>query len=163
MKVQIYKPNSRNQGCACSFSRSFKDGSVFINAVQQASWDEAKKLGSFSANAKNPDKSVAVCLNAFEMANMIDAIDNWRNVELFHVHNDNKTSIKLTIWEKKDFKTKELTGERAWGLSITRNGADSFRLPIEIPEAQLIKQYLIFCLQKIFELDDAEAQNPNSQ
>ena len=51
MSLQIYKPNAKNAGCACSFrfgtDMKTQEPVVFINAIQQHSWDENKKIGSF--------------------------------------------------------------------------------------------------------------------
>ena len=71
MSLQIYKPNAKNAGCACSFrfGVDIKSGEpvVFINAIQQHSWDDNKKIGSFSENRNDPDKSLTVKLNEVEV------------------------------------------------------------------------------------------------
>lgn len=146
MSIAIYKPNAKNEGCACSFSIG-QDGIVFINAVQQFSWDEASKKGSFAENAKNKDKSVAVKLNEWEIGGLINAIDKVQEYKMFHKFEDNQTSINFTVWEKKD-------NTKAFGLSITRNSTDKFRLPIEMTEAQVIKYFLIFALNMRFHAEE---------
>lgn len=162
--ISIYKPNKKNEGCACSFSLG-NDGSIFINAVQQFSWDENKKTGSFSENAKNKDKSIAIKLNAVEAGGIINAIERMADWKAYHSYEDNTTQIQLTVWEKTDFKTKEPTGEKAFGLSLLRNSTDKFKLPIELGEAQLIKQFLIWCLNEIFfaDLNAQKKKNTNTQ
>lgn len=157
--ISIYKPNSKNTGCACSFSRA-ADGSIFLNAVQQYSWDDKAKTGSFSENAKDKDKSVSVKLNQWEAGGLIRALNNWEQKDTplfnaFHSHEDNKTSITLTSWLKKD-------GVKAYGLSIVRNSADKFRLPIEPSEAQVILNYLTFCLSMNFMENERSKKNTNS-
>ena len=61
----IYKPNSFNSGCAFSFKIVEKDKegndqkpSFLVQSIKQASWDSQKKTGSFSANAKDPEKNI---------------------------------------------------------------------------------------------------------
>ena len=67
MSLQIYKPNAKNAGCACSFrfgvDLKSQEPVVFINAIQQHSWDNNNKIGSFSENRNDPDKSLTVKLN----------------------------------------------------------------------------------------------------
>ena len=139
MKIlSIYKPNKKNEGCACSFSLG-NDGNVYINAVQQFSWDENKKTGSFAENAKNKEKSIAIKLNNFECGGIIRAIRTFSEFNAFHSYEDNKTSIKFSTWEKS-------AGIPAFGLSITRNGADKFKLPIETSEAEVIMIFLERCI-----------------
>ena len=52
MNVAIYKPNSKNTGCAFSFrvSTQGKLPVFYVNAIQQHSWDDKKKTGSFIKN-----------------------------------------------------------------------------------------------------------------
>lgn len=140
--ISIYKPNKKNEGCACSFSLG-QDGSVYINAVKQFSWDDAKRTGSFSENAKDKDKSISVKLNAFECGGIIRAIRTYSDFSAFHSYEDNKTSIDFKTWVKKD-------ETKAFGLSIVRNGADKFRLPIEAGEAEIIMLYLHKCVSASF-------------
>ena len=56
--ISFYKPNSKNTGTACSFSVNSKDNSVWGSLIKQSSWNDAKKIGSFSENQNNPNKSV---------------------------------------------------------------------------------------------------------
>ena len=73
----------------------------------------------------------------------------------FHKKNDDTTIIKLTPWDKKrKFINKD--GEDwhetpAWGISVTRNSSQTFKLPIEAGESvvleQLLKSYINDCLE----------------
>ena len=151
--ISIYKPNRKNEGCACSFSLG-RDGDVFINAVQQFSRDAAQNTGSFKENAQNKDKSIAVKLGQFELGGIIHAITNWQAWKAFHKYEDNSTSIAITPWEKNDADKNNGVATKAYGLKITRNSADVYKLPIELGEAELIKQFLIFCLNEKFFADE---------
>lgn len=146
--ISIYKPNKKNEGCACSFSLS-NDNTVFINAVQQFSWDESKRTGSFNENAKNKDKSIAVKLSDIEVGGLIHAIRTYTEFKMFHSYEDNKTAIDLTTWTRKG-RNEGDAGIPAFGLSITRNGSDKFKLPLELQEAELIMEFLKSCLRKNF-------------
>ena len=65
MQYNLYKPNSKSTGCAFSFKVIEKDKegnptkpTFLIQAIKQASWDSNRKTGSFSANAKDPEKNI---------------------------------------------------------------------------------------------------------
>ena len=64
-QYDLYKPNSFNSGCAFSFKiiEQDKEGnktkpSVLVQSIKQASWNGKTKNGSFSANAKDPEKNI---------------------------------------------------------------------------------------------------------
>jgi len=154
--IGIYRPNSKNSGCACSFYFG-NDGNVYINAIQQYSWDNNKKIGSFSENSKNSDKSISVKLSIFECGGLIHAIDSYEEYSMFHSYKDDKTQISFKPWVKNDPKN-----TKAFGLSIVRNSSDKFRIPIEYSDAVVIKQFLIFCLNKTF-LANEKKKSSNSQ
>ena len=154
--ISIYKPNKKNEGCACSFYMG-RDGNIYMNSIQQFSWNEEKRTGSFSENAKNKDKSISVKINEFEAGGIISAIDHFGEFSAFHSYEDNKTQISFKAWEKNDDKK-----TKAFGLSITRNTTDKFKLPIEQGEAQVIKYFLIDCINKK-SLANEQKKSPDTQ
>ena len=81
MIVQYYKPNSRNTGCAFSFdigaNNKNQEPCVYIRAVKQYSWNDKSRSGSFSENAKDPDKSISIKLNEIEVGGFIRAIEKY--------------------------------------------------------------------------------------
>ena len=100
MSLQIYKPNAKNAGCACSFrfgvDMKNKEPVVFVNAIQQHSWDDNKKIGSFSENRNNPDKNLTIKLNEVECGEFISAFESRHDYSSYHDFDDNKTSIKIS-------------------------------------------------------------------
>ena len=73
MQYNLYKPNTKNTGCAFSFKIITKDKegnpskpTFLIQAIKQASWDSNKRTGSFSANAKDPEKNIYCKINENE-------------------------------------------------------------------------------------------------
>jgi hypothetical protein len=158
MKYQIYKPNSKNTGCAMSFSvGTGKDGSpnLYISAIQQASWDDSTKRGSFSANTKNPQKSGNFKMNANEAGEMLSSLRSRIPVVFFHKFNDDTTIIKFTPWDK-DRVIKDQGGDKtypspAFGLSISKNSSSVFKVALEAGEtevlAELLKQYIRWDLE----------------
>jgi hypothetical protein len=165
MSIQIYKPNKNNTGFAFSFymGESQKDGSpsLFINAISQHSWDDRKKIGSFSGNKNDQEKNISIKFNEFECGSIISAITNRYEWNTYHAYEDNKTQIKLSPWDKQvtqtkiNSKTKETYEEKitlpAFGLVLTRNGNQIFKIPIEPGEAECIKSLCQFIITKLCE------------
>jgi hypothetical protein len=145
--IQLYKPNSKNTGNAFGFRIGAKDKSgepcVYMTAIQQHSWNEKSKNGSFAENSKNPEKSISIKFNEVEMAGFINAVDKYSSFKAFHSYEGNNTSIALVPYKKKN-------GEDAFSFSITRNSSQKFGLGVEMSEATLIAEYFRYVLNKIF-------------
>jgi hypothetical protein len=151
--IALYKPNSRNSGCAFSFNLGQtgknKEPCVYMNAVMQHSWNEKTKNGSFSENAKSPEKTIIVKLNEFELGGLILAIENNTDYNAFHTYDDNKTSIQFKPYVKQN-------GAKAFSLSITKNSALKFGIGIELGEACAIREFFRYVLNRVF---DARCSN----
>lgn len=175
MSIQIYKPNKNNNGFAFSFYKvpNKKDGlpSLFINAIAQYAWNDQKKIGSFSGNKDNPEKNISIKFNEFECGAIISAINNRFEWNTYHAYEDNKTQIKLSPWDKVinttklNSQTKESYEQKitlpAFGLVITRNGNQVFKIPLEPGEVECIKilcQTIIeeICNQNIYKRNKSE-------
>ena len=106
MIVQYYKPNSKNTGCAFSFdigsNQKNNEPCIYIRAIKQFSWNNERRTGSFSENAKNPEKSISLKINEIEAGGFINAIENYCDFSAFHSFQDNKTSISFKPYTKKD-------------------------------------------------------------
>ena len=142
--IHIYKPNSKNTGCAASFScgptGKNNDLTAFISVIQQVSWDDKTKTGSFSSNKGNPEKTANIKLGPFEVGDIINSIRTYREFSAFHSFGEDKTQIKLTNWKKSE-------NDKWFGLSITRNGIN-YKLPLTSGEAEVIMTFLEGMLQK---------------
>ncbi len=145
MNLAFYKPNSKNTGCAFSFQLSTKSSpTLYINGIQQFSWNEQTKNGSFSGNRENPEKTIAIKLNEIEIGGLIHAIRTYGEWKAFHSFEENKTQISWTRYKKKD-------GSDAFSFSISRNGNQKFGMGVELSEAETIRVFLESCLNKMFE------------
>lgn len=157
--IPLYKPNSQNTGCAFSFNLGttgkFKDPCVYINAIQQFSWNEKTKNGSFAENAKNPEKTTVVKLNEFELGSFIYAVEQYTEWSAFHSFDDNKTAISFKPYSKKN-------GQKAFSFTVTKNSALKFGIGMEIGEAYVIRDFFKYVLNLYFEArNKGNAQNPN--
>jgi hypothetical protein len=153
MSLQIYKPNKSNTGFAFSFymgeDRKTKLPILFLNAIAQHSWDDRKRIGSFSGNKESPEKNLSIKFNEFEVGAIISAIKNRFEWNTYHVFEENKTQIKLAPWDKPvkitriNPKTKEAYEESqtlpAFGIVVTRNGNQVFRITLEPGEAECLR------------------------
>lgn len=157
--IQLYKPNSKNSGCAFGFklgtTGKSKEPCIYINAIMQHSWDAQSRNGSFSENAKNPEKTTIIKLNQFELGGIIYAIENYSEYKGFHSHGDNKTSILFKPYTKQD-------GTKAFSFTITKNSALKFGVGIEMGEAYAIREFFKDTLRTIFQFRES-LQHQNRQ
>jgi len=145
MNLQIYKPNPKNQGCAISFQISQKPSSepqFYVNCIAQHSWNDQTKTGSFAESRNNPSKTIAIKFNEFELGEMINAFQQKTSYSAFHSSESNKTQIKLAPYEKTKGTGEYAVKYTAFGLSFTRNGADTFKVPLEPGEAVLLIAFI---------------------
>jgi len=163
MNLQLYKPNSKNTGCAISFQIGQKpnqEPQFYVNCIAQHSWDDSKRSGSFSGSRNDPSKTVAVKFNEFELGEIINTFQTKTAYSTYHSNESVKTQIRLSTYEKTrgsgDFSVKVT----AFGLTIIRNGSDTFKVPIEPGEAVRITAYI----NKYFEiLDEYRASQQKDQ
>ena len=154
--IQIYKPTPRNTGTACSFSFNNLDGNFYLNLIKQASWNDQKKIGSFSENAQNPEKKVVVKLSKIEACGILDALDNNRTADFFHNSENQKLGIKFSPYIRED---KQI----GYSLNVIKNSktqttqpAVSFLIGFTFAEARLVAEYIKFGLSHIFSTERSE-------
>jgi len=151
MRLNFYKPNKSSNGTAVSFNVSKpqsndkeQEGPVlYVSFVKQAGWNDQTKKGSFSENAKNPEKTAALKLNQTEAASIIRAVRQSAKFSTVHAYQGSTTSIMFGPYVKK-------SGDNAFSFSI-KKGEQSFLIGFELGEAELIAQYMENYLRKTFE------------
>lgn len=146
MNFSLYKPNSKVTGCAFQFklgNGKNSEKTLYVSAIQQASWNENTKTGSFSENAKNPEKNLNIKLNINEIGGFLYAIRQYKEFSAYHTYEENKTQISFKPYQKKD-------GTDAFSFSISRNGNQKFGIGIELGEAEALAEFLKFSLNEIF-------------
>ena len=137
MNLQIYKPNPKNTGCAMSFqisTRPGKEPEFYANCVLQHSWNNEKKTGSFSGSRNDPSKTIALKFNEFELGEIINSFTNSIPYSTFH-NFSSKTQIRLTPYEKTRGKGDFAVQCQAFGMTLVRDGADTFKVPFDPGEA----------------------------
>jgi hypothetical protein len=161
MSISIYKPNSKNTGCAFSFRYGVQrnqEPCLYVNSIKQYSWDDSKKTGSFGSNSDNPSKNLSIKFNEFECGSILSAFENRYEYNTFHNYEGNKTTIKFSPWDKPmkvsslNRKTKKFEESYstvpAFGVSITRNGSDTFKIPLEPGEVEVVSQFIKVIINK---------------
>lgn len=163
MNLQIYKPNSKNTGCAISFQISQKPNAepqFYVNCIAQHSWNDQTKTGSFAESRNNPSKTIAIKFNEFELGEFINAFQKEIAYSTFHSSESNKTQIKLAPYEKTKGSGEYAVKYTAFGLSFTRNGADTFKVPLEPGEAVRLVSFI----NKFYSLlDDSRKLPPKTE
>ena len=164
MSLSLYKPNAKNTGSGFSFqlgiNNKTQESVLYVKAIKQHSWDENKRQGYFQKNIGNPDKNITIKFNEYEIGNLLYSLGSRNEYTTFHTFNEDKTSIKLSPWERKAKKSvkNEKTGEweETWitipshSLSFNRNGNQVFTISIDPGEGIAISHYLEVSLQRIF-------------
>lgn len=105
--IQFYKPNPKVSGTACSFWVT-QNGDAMASMIKQASWNDAKKTGSFSANKGNSQKNVITKLNATEIAGIIDSLESNREFSAFHKSQNQILQIRFSPYLEKEEQTVEM-------------------------------------------------------
>ena len=164
MSLQIYKPNKSNSGFAFSFSmgddRKSGEPVLYISSIAQHSWDEKKRLGSFLENKDIPQKNLSLKFNEFECGAIVNCLTNRFEYNTFHKFEDNTTTIKFSPWDKPSkiqkfnpsTKSYEETSQilPAFGITITKNGNHTFKLPLEPGEVQCLSIFIEGILREIY-------------
>jgi len=154
--ISFYKPNSKNSGTACSFTVNTKDGSIWSSLIKQHSWNESKKIGSFSENQNNPTKSVKIKFSLTETAGILDALERNSEFTAYHTSDKQITRIKLSPYIKDNNQV---------GFSYTVNkeskenseNKQGYLIGFYFSEARLIKEFLSYALNSVFEAQRIEA------
>ena len=166
MNVAIYKPNSKNNGCAFSFrvSTQGKSPVFYVNAIQQYSWDDNKKTGSFIKNKDADDKNVSFKLNDFELGEILSSIKSRVPWNGYHKFNDNTTMIRFAPWDKprkikgKDGAEQSFTSP-AFGFSVTRNGNQNYRIALEPGETEVLRPLIEKYFEVVFAAKAQDEEN----
>jgi len=150
MQYNLYKPNAKNTGCAFSFKIIDKDKEgnpvkpiFLIQAIKQAGWNASNRTGTFSGNAKDPEKNIFCKINENEVGSIIHAIERYTEFSAYHTFDDNKTTISFKPYEKNN-------GTKAFSLGVIKNSTLKFGIGVELGEARALKVLLELYLEKLF-------------
>ena len=148
--IQFYKPNKSVTGNACSFWLN-RDGSIMSSMIKQDSWNQERRVGSFSKNKGNPQKSVITKLSRIEVGGIIDAIETNREFSAYHRSQKQILQIRFCPYIRDD---------KQIGFSFSINKQDvedstnkvSFVIGFYFPESRLLKHDLETFLDKTIKI-----------
>lgn len=166
MNLQLYKPNSKNTGCALSFQIGQKpnqEPQFYANCIAQHSWDESKKTGSFAGSRSDPSKIIALKFNEFELGEIINSFQTKKAYSTYHSNDSTKTQIRLSTFEKTRGTGEFAVQVTAFGLTITRNGSDTFKVPIEPGETVRITAFINSYFSMLDQYRAAQQKDQNGQ
>lgn len=138
LQHSFYKPKKDGNGSAFTFRynrQPEKTPAFYITAIQQYSWNDVTKNGSFKENAKNPDKHLNVKMSLIELGDMISFFQK-RNVQekLSFIHdpskagikNSEKVTIQVSRWgdNKENYGIRITKGNLSLGLSLSQGEAE---------------------------------------
>lgn len=153
--ISFYKPNSKNTGTACSFSVNPKDESIWSSLIKQSSWNESKKIGSFSENQNNPSKSVKIKFSLTEAAGILDALERNSEFSAYHTSDKQVTRIKLAPYIKD---TKQVGYSYMVSKEDKQNSENkqAYLIGFYFNEARLLKEFLGYALTSVFDSQRVE-------
>lgn len=141
----LYKPNSKISGSAMSLQLSKDRDCVYLNMIQQSSWNDETKKGGFKENQGNDQKSLSSKLNMDELGGMLATLKNpaapW---SAFHNFNDNKTQLSLKVWDRSS-----MSKPNAMSFGVTKNGSLKIGTYFEPGEVECLKVFLMEAIKEI--------------
>ena len=180
MSLQIYKPNSKNTGSAYTFSKTLDNKTsspvFYMSAISQYSWDDNKKTGSFSGNAKDPTKTINVKISELEAGSFISAFNSRYEYTAFHSFDGNNTTIKVTPWDKSTKISKYNSSSKsyedtfidvpAFGVTLSKGKGNSIKIALEPGEVEVLKKLLFMFIEDSlkFKIENSySAKNANTK
>mgnify|MGYP000190387368 CR=1 FL=1 len=151
--VTFYKPNSNNNGSACSFYAS-DDGAFMVSLLRQFSWNDKTKKASFSQNRGKEKGNIVIKLSALEVANLILSIDTKVDFKGYHKSPSSPTASSIRFGLYKDKNTGEPKGGYAFGIFQTfQKTGEKNSMFILLGDAEVIylREYLVYYLHRSFD------------
>ena len=153
--ISFYKPNSKSNGTACSFSVNPKDKSIWSSLIKQSGWNENSKTGSFSDNKDNQQKSAKIKYSLTETAGLLEALDKNTEFSAYHSSEQQVTKIKLAPYIKDNKQV-------GFSYSVQKESKEnienkqSYLIGFYFNEARLLKEFLQYSLVSVFEYQRVE-------
>ena len=150
--IQFYKPNPKVTGSACSFWSSTEEKAFFSSFIKQDSWNADRRVGSFVKNKDNPRAKVMIKFSMVEASGIVDAIE--RNAEYGGYHGSKNQIVKFKF---APYVSKKENKQVGYSFSVNKEDKEdstnkiSFVIGLYYPEARMLKQFLIYSLERIFE------------
>jgi len=156
MGFTLYKPNKGNKGSLLDFSFTSKGDKkgIFANFVAQNGWDQQARGGEGNGIFKD-GKKLGVKLSVYEVGEIINAIERREDGPAKGFYHKSESGSTQIYFKRYKGKVKDgdkwVEGPDYTGYSFSAvKGEDRFNVPITFGEVRALKEYLCFCLEKIF-------------
>ena len=97
MHLNFYHPLKSGLGSAAQFFVSDRDNGLYLKVTKQVSWDDAKRVGSFYANTKDPDKHVMIKFSQVELGNWLLLIEKGTEFKSMHKSSTRTLNFNFSI------------------------------------------------------------------
>lgn len=162
--LHFYHPSKSGNGSACSFSDSLNNDCVYASILKQSGWDEKNSNGTFKASLEDKTMSVTIKLSDLEIAAILDCIERGRQFSTFH-DGDSAKQIQFIPWIPKTTDPTIKPEQKGFSFSITSSinvegvtNKYSFYIGLNFPEARLLREYLVNCLNSHTNTNRQKAQ-----
>ena len=124
--------------------------------IKQDSWDDKRRIGSFSKNKDNPSKKVNIKFNPTEIAGIIDSLESNREFTGYHGSNQ-IVKFKFCPYIRDDKQV-------GFSYSVSKESKEdstnkaSFIIGFNFAEARLLIEQLSHLLRESFRLTDQEQE-----
>ena len=166
--IQFYKPTPKNTGSACSFF--LKDGAVMFSILKQSTWDASKRIGTFKKSKEDPTAVIFGKFNMVEASKLVSCFEKNQKFETVHATKRQKISIAIEPYFKYDPATAKTTDEQlGFSFRVIKSGegdakGTSFRIGLNFAEADYLKFFLLYCINKSFErIPNVQQDNEEKQ
>lgn len=119
-------------------------------------WNEVKKIGSFSENQNNPNKSVKIKFSLTEAAGILDSLERNTEFSAYHTSEKQSTQIKFSPYIREGTQV-------GYSYMISKTdkqnseNKQSYLIGFYFNEARLLKQFLSYALDSVFESQRIES------
>lgn len=153
--INFYKANPRVTGTACSFYLNPRDNVFFSTMIKQDSWNEKKRIGSFSKNKDNPSKKVNIKFSPMEIAGIIDAFESNREFSGYHGSNQ-IVRFKFCPYMRDG---KQIGFSYSVNKESKEDSTDkaNFIIGFNFPEGRLLREQLSHLLRNHFRANEEQA------
>jgi hypothetical protein len=152
--LAFFKPNRSNNGAALFVNFTVKDKGgkqvpmLFFQIVNQFSWDEDNKEGTFKDNMSDPSQNKSVKFSLLEAAALIRVVEQTvggSNSEWKSFHKTEDTNCSLTF--------SSLVSERGSVINfrIGLSATEAFKISLTLDEAVLLREFLVAGVRKSFQ------------
>ena len=112
-------------------------------------------IGACLYEVYDKEKKINLKFTEFEIGGIMSAFKHRNEFSSYHSYDQSKTAIKFVPWDKK---TKVKNGDKeewvtlpAFGITFTRNGNQSFRIPVEAGEVENLLEFFRYFLRLLNE------------